>query len=189
MVGIRICQAESLTGIRNPILAGKELLKKGIRTKWVMGSRGSIPFTLSSIYILCTCIQVNVIDTVGRGDSFVAAIAFGYIHNMPLVYTLVIANATGAATAMGCGAGRNVSILDKVTELMRASDITEDDEFWSELGRDLDAEEITILSKLVINGRKIQANHIALQKVVSELLLPMLKNIRLEGKVASRWMR
>ncbi|KAJ6337000.1 hypothetical protein OIU76_006795 [Salix suchowensis] len=49
---------------------------------------------------------------------------------------------------MGCGGGRNVATLDKVTELMRASDITEDDEFWSELDRDLDAEEITILSKM-----------------------------------------
>ncbi|KAJ6336099.1 hypothetical protein OIU78_012663 [Salix suchowensis] len=91
--------------------------------------------------------------------------------------------------AMGCGGGRNVATLDKVTELMRASDITEDDEFWSELERDLDAEEITILSKMVINGRNIQANHIALQKVLSELLLPMLENMRSEGKVASRWMR
>ncbi|KAJ6392091.1 hypothetical protein OIU77_025951 [Salix suchowensis] len=90
---------------------------------------------------------------------------------------------------MGCGGGRNVATLDKVTELMRASDITEDDEFWSELERDLDAEEITILSKMVINGRNIQANHIALQKVLSELLLPMLENMRSEGKVASRWMR
>ncbi|KAB5568295.1 hypothetical protein DKX38_002088 [Salix brachista] len=75
-------------------------------------------------------------------------------------------------TLLCCGGGRNVATLDKVTELMRASDITEDDEFWSELVRDLDAEEITILSKMVINGRNIQANHIALQKVVSELLLP-----------------
>jgi sugar/nucleoside kinase (ribokinase family) len=44
------------------------------------------------------CDQVNVIDTVGCGDSFVAAIAFGYIHNMPLVHTLAIANAVGAAS-------------------------------------------------------------------------------------------
>jgi transcription initiation factor TFIIIB Brf1 subunit/transcription initiation factor TFIIB len=130
------------------------------------------------------CDQVNVIDTVGCGDSFVAAIAFGYIHNMPLVHTLAIANAVGAATAMGCGAGRNVATLDKVTELMRASDINEDDEFWSELVKDLNTEEITFLSKMVINGRNSQVNHIALQKVVSELL-PKLENRWLEGKVAS----
>ncbi|KAG6783838.1 hypothetical protein POTOM_009514 [Populus tomentosa] len=179
-------EAESLTGIGNPILAGKELLKNGIRTKWVivkMGSRGSILVTMSSISC-APAFKVNVIDTVGCGDSFVAAIAFGYIHNMPLVHTLAIANAVGAATAMGCGAGRNVATLDKVTELMRASDIKEDDEFWSELVKDLDTEEITFLSKMVINGRNIQVNHIALQKVVSELL-PKLENRWLEGKVVS----
>jgi hypothetical protein len=85
---------------------------------------------------------------------------------------------------MGCGAGRNVATLDKVTELMRASDINEDDEFWSELVKDLNTEEITFLSKMVINGRNSQVNHIALQKVVSELL-PKLENSWLEGKVAS----
>jgi bifunctional ADP-heptose synthase (sugar kinase/adenylyltransferase) len=130
------------------------------------------------------CDQVNVIDTVGCGDSFVAAIAFGYIHNIPLVNTLAIANAVGAATAMGCGAGRNVATLEKVIELMRASNINEDDEFWNELVKDMDTGEITFLSKMVINGRNNQVNHVALQKVVSELL-PKLKDNRLEGKVAS----
>jgi len=45
-------QAESLTGIGDPILAGQELLKRGIRTKWVivkMGLKGSILITSSSI--------------------------------------------------------------------------------------------------------------------------------------------
>ena len=83
--------------------------------------------------------QVKVMDTVGRGDSFVAAIAFGFIHNIPLVTTLVFANAVGAATAMGCGAGRNVATLKQVVELMEAPDLNEDDEFWNELlGEHLD---------------------------------------------------
>ncbi|CAJ2627730.1 unnamed protein product [Trifolium pratense] len=45
-------EAESLTGIGDPILAGQELLKRGIRTKWVivkMGLKGSILITASSI--------------------------------------------------------------------------------------------------------------------------------------------
>ncbi|KAL9394887.1 hypothetical protein Peur_014172 [Populus x canadensis] len=179
-------EAESLTGIGNPILAGQELLKNGIRTKWViikMGSRGSILVTMSSISC-APAFKVNVIDTVGCGDSFVAAIAFGYIHNIPLVNTLAIANAVGAATAMGCGAGRNVATLEKVIELMRASNINEDDEFWNELVKDMDTGVITFLSKMVINGRNNHVNHVALQKVVSELL-PKLKDNRLEGKVAS----
>ncbi|XP_022859890.1 fructokinase-1, partial [Olea europaea var. sylvestris] len=113
-------EAESLTGIANPIMAGQELLQKGVRTKWVivkMGPKGSILITASSISC-APAFKVNVIDTVGCGDSFVAAVAFGFIHNLPLVYTLTIANAVGAATAMGCGAGRNVATLGQVVEII-----------------------------------------------------------------------
>lgn len=49
---LMICQAEALTGIKHPILAGQELLKKGLHTKWVivkMGSRGSILITTSNV--------------------------------------------------------------------------------------------------------------------------------------------
>ena len=47
-----IFQAETLTGIGNPISAGQQLLKQGMRTKWViikMGSKGSILIAKSSI--------------------------------------------------------------------------------------------------------------------------------------------
>lgn len=180
-------EAEALTGIKNPILAGQELLKKGVRTKWVivkMGSRGSILITMSSISC-APAFKVNVVDTVGCGDSFVAAIAFGFIHNMPMVSSLAIANAVGAATAMGCGAGRNVATLQRVIELMKAADLNEDEEFLNELlVENVDTQEITCLSKVVINGNNHQLNRIVLQKVVSELL-PKLESSHVEGKVPS----
>ncbi|KAG8389249.1 hypothetical protein BUALT_Bualt02G0209200 [Buddleja alternifolia] len=166
-------EAESLTGIDDPILAGQELLRKGIRTKWViikMGPKGSILITTSSISC-APAFKVNVIDTVGCGDSFVAAIAFGFIHKMPLVYTLTIANAVGAATAMGCGAGRNVATLEQVMELMRGSNPNEDDKFWEELlNEHSDAKEITLLTKVALNGNNIHPQRTSLQKAVSELL-------------------
>lgn len=112
-----------------------------------------------------------MIDTVGCGDSFVAAIAFGFIHRMPLVYTLTIANAVGAATAMGCGAGRNVATLKQVIELMRGSNLNEDDKFWEELlNEHSDAKEITLLTKVAVNGNNIHLRRTSLQKAVSELL-------------------
>lgn len=128
---------------------------------------------------------MNVIDTVGCGDSFVAAVAFGYMHNLPLVYTLTIANAVGAATAMGSGAGRNVATLEKVMELITRSNLNEDDTFLKELvNEELDGQEITFLTKRVINGNKIRLNHVPLQKVVSEVL-PKLESGRLKGNVVS----
>ncbi|XP_062149449.1 fructokinase-1 [Alnus glutinosa] len=180
-------EAEALTGIKHPILAGQELLKKGLRTKWVivkMGSRGSILITTSNVSC-APAFKVNVIDTVGCGDSFVAAIAFGFIHNMPMVGSLAVANAVGAATAMGCGAGRSVATLEKVVEILKEANLNEDDKFWNELlSENLSTQEITFLSKFVINGNNKQLKHIALQKVVSELL-PKLESSRAEGKVRS----
>ncbi|XP_057422998.1 fructokinase-1 isoform X2 [Lotus japonicus] len=166
-------EAESLTGIGDPILAGQELLKRGIRTKWVivkMGSRGSILITTSRI-ACAPAFKVNVIDTVGCGDSFVAAIAYGFIHNMPMVNTLAIANAVGAATAMGCGAGRNVATLEKVVDILRSSNLNEDGEFWTDiLEKNVVAQEITCLSNVVMSGNRNHLNVVPFDKVVSEIL-------------------
>lgn len=179
-------EAESLTGIKNPILAGQELLKQGALMKWVvikMGARGSIIITGSSISC-APAFKVDVVDTVGCGDSFVAAIAYGFIHNIPLVNTLALANAVGAATAMGCGAGRNVAKLDQAIELMKASNLNEDDKFWNLiLGEKLDSCEISILSGMVINGKSsAQVNRVPLRTVVSELL-PELEPAQLKSSV------
>ncbi|MCE2056211.1 hypothetical protein HAX54_044266 [Datura stramonium] len=167
-----LLQAASLTGISDPVLAGQELLKNGVYTKWVivkMGPKGSILITNSSI----TCapaFKVNIIDTVGCGDSFVAAVAFGFIHDLPLSYTLTLANAVGAATAMGCGAGRNVASLGKVLELLKESNLNEDDKFWDEVLNDnVNSQDMTVLSKMVVNGNS-QVNRVSLQKVVSAVL-------------------
>ncbi|KAF7804672.1 fructokinase-1 [Senna tora] len=180
-------EAESLTGIGNPILAGQELLKRGIRTKWVivkMGPRGSILISKSSI-ACAPAFKANVIDTVGCGDSFVAPIVYGFIHKMPIVNTLAMANAVGAATAMGCGAGRNVATLEKVTDILRSSNLNVDDEFWTDLlEKNVDAQEIIFLSNDVANGKSNHLKHVSFHKVASELL-PQFKFPQLEEKVLS----
>lgn len=73
----------------------------------------------------CACVvKVEVADTVGCGDSFAAAIMMGYIKQgtMPITTTLALANAVGAATAMGQGAGRNVASAAKVLELLGSAE-------------------------------------------------------------------
>ncbi|MQL98922.1 hypothetical protein Taro_031639 [Colocasia esculenta] len=166
-------EAESLTGVKSPVLAGQELIRKGTRTKWVvikMGARGSILITKSSISC-APAFKVSVLDTVGCGDSFTAAIAFGYLQNMPKVNTLALANAVGAATATGCGAGRNVANLDKVLELLRLSNLNDDHQFWNDLLEGvLEMKEISILSRFFINGRNDHLSHVSVQKVMSELI-------------------
>ncbi|KAL9239722.1 hypothetical protein vseg_014016 [Gypsophila vaccaria] len=143
-------EAESLTGISDPILAGQELLKNGIRSKWIiikLGSKGSVLITMSGTSC-APSYKVKVIDTVGCGDSFVGAVAFGFVHGLPRTHTLAIANAVGAATATGCGAGRNVACFSKTIELVKSGDVDEDTEFWRDLlDEHMDAKEVSLLSK------------------------------------------
>ncbi|KAK3148295.1 hypothetical protein QOZ80_3BG0293250 [Eleusine coracana subsp. coracana] len=172
-------EAESLTNIKHPIKAGQELLKKGIRTKQVvikMGSKGSIMITENAVSC-APSFKINVVDTVGCGDSFTAAIAFGFLHDLPVVSTLTLANAVGAATATGCGAGRNVAHLDKVLQLLREADLNEEGMAWSELieGSSL-CSGVSVLSRTAINGFSNSITHIPIGNVVSELL-PMFEAV------------
>ena len=64
--------------------------------------------------------QVAVQDTVGCGDAFAAGITLGYTQQQSLAGTMALANAVGAATAMGTGAGRNVATADTVLDLLTA---------------------------------------------------------------------
>ncbi|ONL93968.1 pfkB-like carbohydrate kinase family protein [Zea mays] len=178
-------EAESLTNIRNPVQAGQELLKRGIRTKQVvikMGSRGSIMITKNTISC-APAFKIDVVDTVGCGDSFTAAIAFGFLHDLPAVNTLTLANAVGAATATGCGAGRNVARLDKVLQLMREADLNEDITLWTELteGNSLRIE-VSILSGIARNGFSENIVAVPVTKVVSEVL-PMFEAVPVRSAV------
>lgn len=128
---------------------------------------------------------MNVVDTVGCGDSFVAAIAYGYIHNLPTVDALTIANAVGAATAMGCGAGRSVATLEKVLELMMKANTNEDSDFWNKLlSENLESQDITLMLKSNVDRNNRSINYIMLQNVVSRLL-PMLEHAHYEEKLTS----
>ncbi|EHA8591268.1 putative fructokinase-1 [Cocos nucifera] len=135
-----------------------------------MGSKGSILIT-RSIVSCAPAFKVNVVDTVGCGDSFTAAIAFGFLHDMPPVNSLALANAVGAATATGCGAGRNVAHLGKVLELLRQADLNEDDEWWNELIEgNLETKEVRLLSRTPVNGCSSHLVRHPIYSVVSDLL-------------------
>jgi sugar/nucleoside kinase (ribokinase family) len=47
--------------------------------------------------------KVAVKDTVGCGDSFAAAVVLGHIRDHDILPVMALANAVGAATAMGTG--------------------------------------------------------------------------------------
>lgn len=69
------------------------------------------------------CMQVTVADTVGCGDSFAAACVLGYISQAAPQQLLTLANAVGAATATGIGAGRNVATAEAVLQLLASAEM------------------------------------------------------------------
>lgn len=63
--------------------------------------------------------RVPVLDTVGCGDSFAAAVAMGYLRDCHPCDVLALANAVGAGTAMMKGAGRNVASRQVILDILR----------------------------------------------------------------------
>ena len=92
----------------------------------------------------------------------------------------------GAATAMGCGAGRNVAKLENVKDLLKSSNISKDTKFWTNvLGKNAITQEITCLSHMMNgNGNPNHLNHVPYDKVASELL-PKLEHPQIPGNVAA----
>ncbi len=82
------------------------------------GSSGCTAHTRSERATL-PALTVEALDTVGCGDSFAAAVVLGRMRGHALRTTLALANAVGAATATGRGAGRNVARTDHVAQLLR----------------------------------------------------------------------
>ncbi|KAJ7558435.1 hypothetical protein O6H91_04G039000 [Diphasiastrum complanatum] len=121
-------EAEALTGVADPLSSSRVLLSRCQNAKWVivkLGEKGCLLATLKRNY-RASGFKVDVIDTVGCGDSFAAAIVLGYIHNIPVITTITLANAVGAATAKGCGAGRNVATASKVADILACLESTDE---------------------------------------------------------------
>lgn len=102
-------------------------------TQWSIVKQGSSGSVLCSrqpsVLYNQPGLQVPVGDTVGCGDSFAAAIVMGYIRGYDVPATMALANAVGAATAMGTGAGTNVASAQTVLQLL--TDATTDTVMFS----------------------------------------------------------
>ena len=57
----------------------------------------------------------------GCGDSFAAAVVLGFTRGHSIPAVMALANAVGAATAMGQGAGRNVASSRQVQALLQGA--------------------------------------------------------------------
>ena len=119
-------EAGIVTGLTEAEAAAGALLQASAAAHpWVVvkrGKEGALALTrhVSERRVYLPAITVDALDTVGCGDSFAAAVVLGRTRGHPLAATLALANAVGAATATGRGAGRNVARLPHVRQLLEA---------------------------------------------------------------------
>eukprot|EP00897_Mesotaenium_endlicherianum_P008690 jgi/Mesen1/784/ME000110S_11046 len=113
-------EAEVLTGLSDPMASAQNLLQRGGALQWVVVKRGALGCAMAARDALYCMpgFAVDVADTVGCGDSFAAAVVLGFTRGEAATTTLTLANAVGAATATGLGAGRNVASARKVEEIL-----------------------------------------------------------------------
>lgn len=116
-------EAMALTRTSDVNEAGRKLLENDV-TEWVvikLGPKGSWFFRRGALSRYVPGFRVNVVDTVGCGDSFAATIVYGYLYsNGEPRGVLELANAVGAITATHRGAGRNVAQLSAVKALLQS---------------------------------------------------------------------
>ena len=65
-------------------------------------------------------VPVTVVDTVGAGDAFTAAIIYGHLHKWPLASTIELANRFGSLVAGRSGA--MPSLVDELAALKSSLD-------------------------------------------------------------------
>jgi hypothetical protein len=119
-------EAREVTGENDAEAAARAVLSRpNAATTWCVIKQGGDGALLLSKDVAgahhARAIRVPVSDTVGCGDSFAAAVVLGYIRSHCIPSTLALANAVGAATAMGRGAGRNVATAARVAELLEGA--------------------------------------------------------------------
>lgn len=88
-----------------------------------MGEKGSFISTEKESYYI-PAFKVNVVDTTGAGDAFVAGFLTGIIKGWDLRFTGLFANAVGACCVMESGASQGVRSLEETLRFIKEGGYT-----------------------------------------------------------------
>lgn len=112
-------EAEALTGVDDPIRAGKKLLEYGPELAVIkLGEKGSIAVTEDEV-IKVPAIKVKEVDPTGAGDVYDAAFILGLLNNWPLKEILRFANVAGAIKVTRFGPMEGPLSCGEVEEVLR----------------------------------------------------------------------
>lgn len=85
-----------------------------------MGSSGC-RILLADDEMTCAGYHVQVVDTIGAGDTFAGAFIWAHLGGLPLQECGMIANAMGAASVQVSGAGQNVPTREDVQAILNTN--------------------------------------------------------------------
>lgn len=112
----------SVTGGQSGVAACAELLDTYTDMIIVIKTGASGCHILSQVDdIYCEGYSVNIVDTIGAGDSFAAAFMWAHLNGYSLKDCGKIANAMGAASVEKAGAGRNVPSKKRIQSILDAN--------------------------------------------------------------------
>ena len=114
-------EAEALTGVSDPVKAGRKLLEHGPELAVIkLGERGSIAVTRDGV-VEAPAIRVREVDPTGAGDVYDAAFVLGLLEGWPLNKILSFANAAGAIKVTRFGPMEGPLSRGEVEELLKRS--------------------------------------------------------------------
>lgn len=110
-------EACSLTGETSVEGAASRLAEKVETLAIKLGADGALGIDLSQM-VRVSSIPVNVVDTVGAGDSFDAGFLYGYLYHWPLAKTLRLATICGALSTRAAGGTAAQPTLDEARAVL-----------------------------------------------------------------------
>lgn len=95
-------EALSITKTSDVESASKKLSEKAEIVAVKLGAQGALAYNLTK-FNRASSISVDVVDTVGAGDSFDAGFIFGYLHSWPIAKSLRLGCVCGALSTQQVG--------------------------------------------------------------------------------------
>ncbi len=108
-------EVSSLTGKNSVDSICEELSLKGANTIIIkMGEQGCYIYSKDIRKMVSPVESIDVVDTTGCGDSFVAACIYGLLQEWSLEYIALFANTVAGMNAMFLGASGHISSIESV---------------------------------------------------------------------------
>lgn len=111
-------EAQVFTGTKDPAAVAADFRRRGVRNIVLKrGAAGAVAYTPSGTFT-APAFRVQVADTTGAGDNFVAGFIHGIIHHMPVPEALRFGSAVAALSVQAVGAGAGLKDLAQVDSFL-----------------------------------------------------------------------